>query len=146
MWSLWNSLFWLLLAKFIIMCFCFSFVLRTFSSYESLSFAGECIFRALYISHSWPLSRNISLACRIYCVIRNSIWSRGTPDIHTCCRAFSSGGVTTCFTNVVLSRPGFETKHPTCEASAQIYVPCNCGCSFEVNKRFLTPSNTEGDQ
>ena len=59
-----------------------------------------------YTRHSWPLDSEGSLACHTYC-------DTGHPfiilrDTHTCCRAFSSGAVTTCFYDLVLTRLGFE--------------------------------------
>ena len=58
----------------------------------------------------WPLSSEGYLACDAYC-------DTGHPfikvvflghDTHSCCRAFSSGTVTTCFNNLGLSPLGIE--------------------------------------
>ena len=47
------------------------------------------------------------------------IWSYlRTRDTHTCCRAFGSGSVTTCFYDLGLWRPGIEPRSPTHEANA----------------------------
>ena len=45
-----------------------------------------------------------------------------TRDTHTCCRAFDSGAVTTCFYDSGLSRPGIGTRSPACEANATVAV------------------------
>ena len=37
---------------------------------------------------------------------------------HTCCRAFGSGAVTTCFYDSGLSRPGIKPRSPACKANA----------------------------
>ena len=54
-----------------------------------------------------------SLACHTCCDTGHPFLrsSPRTRDIHTCCRAFGSGTVTTCVNDLGLSRPGFE--HPT---------------------------------
>ena len=71
---------------------------------------GEGLQILTYARHSW---REGFLACRTYCdtghpfimVISYDPWHL------TCCRAFSSVAVTTCFKDSGVSRPGFE--HPT---------------------------------
>ena len=65
-----------------------------------------------YARHSWPFSSEGSLACHTYCDTGHPfiiVISR-TSDTHTYSRAFSSGAVTTCFSDLGLSRLGFE--HP----------------------------------
>ena len=67
----------------------------------------------IYVGHSWPFSSEGSFAIHAYCKsrIRYKLSSPRTSDTHICCRAFSSGAVTTCFYDLHLSRLGFE--HPT---------------------------------
>ena len=43
--------------------------------------------------------------------------SRWTPDNHTCCQAFGSGTVTTCFNDLCLSRPGLKPRPSAYEAN-----------------------------
>ena len=39
-------------------------------------------------------------------------------DIRTCCRAFGSGAITTCFNDLGLSRPRIEPRSAACDADA----------------------------
>ena len=62
-----------------------------------------------YTQHSWPLSSEDSLMCHTYCDTGQPI----TSDTHTCCRAFDSGALTSCFIDlqVRLSRSRSRTPY-----------------------------------
>ena len=94
--------------------------------------------------HSWPLSSEGSWACHTYCLLW---WSPKTCDTHTSSGAFSSGAITTCFSDLGLSRLGFE--HPAfrmrderpnrlCHCSGKnkldfrCYVDFTCSIQFEM--------------
>ena len=92
---------------------------RIFHSFETVTITDEGLQILTYARHSWPLG---SLTFYTYC----NIWanplnwpSTRTHDTHTCCRAFGSGAVTTCFTD---SRPGIEPCYPAFEANAFFFI------------------------
>ena len=73
-----------------------------------------------YTRHSWPLRSEDPLTCHTY-------FDTGLPFIIAIsedpwhshrCQAFGSGAVTTCFSDLGLSRPGIELWCPTYKANA----------------------------
>ena len=85
----------------------------------------QCRWRAanfdLY-SLPWPLSSEGSLACQIYCDTEHPLTMVISEDpwhTHTCCQAFGSGAVTTCFNDLGLLRLGFE--HPTVRGASALH-------------------------
>ena len=67
---------------------------RIFHLYGDVTITGEGLQILTHARRSWPLSSEVSLACHTYCDtghLRGSVTFK--PG-----RAFSSGGVTTCFT------------------------------------------------
>ena len=64
----------------------------------------------IYTRYSWQLSSEDSLKCHTYCDTGQPFIIVITSDTHTCCRAFYSGAVTSCFIDlhVRLSRSGIE--------------------------------------
>ena len=95
------------------MVWCFSSRLRIFHSYGDVTIDGEGLQILNYTRHSLPLSSGGSFTCHTYGDTGHPFLrsSPRTRDIRTRCRAFGSGTVTTCFSDLGLSRPGFE--HPT---------------------------------
>ena len=116
---------------------------RNFHSFGDVTIAGEALQIFTYARHSWSLSSEGSLTCNTYCgqpFIWSSLWVR---DTHTCCRAFSSKAVTTCFNDLGMSRPGIE---PRSSASKTNVLPLrHRGVSFQCILSFLvvsiSPSN-----
>ena len=92
-----------------------------FHSYGDVTITGEGvqILTHTCTQHSWPLSSEGSLAYHTYCDISLEWSSPKTRDTHTCCRAFGSGAVTTCFYDLGLSSLRFEiaTFRIRCERS-----------------------------
>ena len=90
-----------------------------------------------------------SLACHTCCDTGHPFLrsSPRTRDIHTYCRAFGSGTVTTCVNDLGLSRPGFE--HPTFRMRGErstdwatvVIEGINCkvmqNWNFSINQSFL---------
>ena len=101
-----NSIDWLIV-------YCLSSHSRIFHSYGDVTITGERLQILTYTRRLRPLSSEGSLACHTCCDTGHPFLrsSPRTRDIHTCCRAFGSGTVTTCVNDLGLSRPGFE--HPT---------------------------------
>ena len=93
--------------------YCLSSRSRIFHSYGDVTITGERLQILTYTRRLRPLSSEGSLACHTCCDTGHPFLrsSPRTRDIHTCCRAFGSGTVTTCVNDLGLSRPGFE--HPT---------------------------------
>ena len=93
--------------------YCLSSHSRIFHSYGDVTITGERLQILTYTRRLRPLSSEGSLACHTCCDTGHPFLrsSPRTRDIHTCCRAFGSGTVTTCVNDLGLSRPGFE--HPT---------------------------------
>ena len=97
--------------------------LRIFHLYGDVNTSGEELHILTHARHSWPLSSEGSFACHTYCdtvykvcrvvfrVLCKHQSSPRTRYIHTCCRAFGSGTVTTCYGDLGPSGLGFE--HPT---------------------------------
>ena len=89
------------------------FVLEFFHSYGDDTTVGEGLQILTYARHSWPLSSEGSLTYHTHCETGLPfimVISR-TRDTHTCCRAFGSGTVSTCFNDLGLSRPGTDLPH-----------------------------------
>ena len=61
---------------------------------------------------------NFSLIWRHLLIHRSTLYNGHLHDIHTRCRVFGSGDVTTCFYDLGLSRPGIEPRSPACEENA----------------------------
>ena len=93
--------------------YCLSSHSRIFHSYGDVTITGERLQILTYTRRLRPLSSEGPLACHTCCDTGHPFLrsSPRTRDIHTCCRAFGSGTVTTCVNDLGLSRPGFE--HPT---------------------------------
>ena len=111
------------------------------------------LYSALMAIEYWGLN---SLACHTYTptvtrAIRLKWSSPRTRDTHTCCRTFSSIAVTTCFKNLLLSRPRFENQNYVANgltecATAVAFVLVQCRDGFiELivfnSKRFIKISN-----
>ena len=96
---------------------------KIFHSYGDVTISGEGLQIFTFALHLWPLS---SEGSNIVMRGIHLYWSSPrTRDTQTCCQAFSSGAVTTCFYYLGVSRVGFE--HPTfslqgiCQHNASIY-------------------------
>ena len=92
---------------------------RIFHLYGDVTITGEGVQILTHTQHSWPLSSEGSLACHTYCDISLEWSSPRTCDTHTCCRAFGSGAVTTCFHDLGVLPLTFEiaTFRMRCERS-----------------------------
>ena len=66
--------------------------------------------------HSWPLSNEEYLTCHTYSDSGQPFIMIISKVTHTCCRAFGSGAVTTCFNDFALSRRMIEPWSPACKA------------------------------
>ena len=113
---------------------------RIFHSRVTITGEGHQILT--YTRHSWPLNSEGSLACHTYC-------DKGHPFLmiisHTCCRAFRSGAVTTCFYDS-------NTQLSAYEANAQPTTPPRQWFSLkftfiadriEFNYSLRTPLHTQ---
>ena len=69
-----------------------------------------------YSRHSWPLSSEGSLVCHTFCDTGHCFIMviSAECDTHFCCRAFSSGHVTTCFNGI-----GLRFTHPILRMQAE---------------------------
>ena len=91
-----------------------------FHSYGDVTIVCEGLQILTYARHSSPLSSEGSFMCYNNCdtvqpfimVIAEDPWH------HTCCRAFDSEAVTTCFYDSDMSRLVIEPRYPACEANA----------------------------
>ena len=86
---------------------------KIFHSYGDVTITSEGLHILTFSRHSWPLINEGSLACHTYCDTVHHL--RGPP---TCCRAFDSGAITTCFNDLGLSRPRTEPWSSACEVRA----------------------------
>ena len=107
-----------------------------------------------YTLKSWPLSNEGSLMCRTYCVTDLLIIIVISEDPWHRCRAFGSGAVTTCFSDLCLFRPGIEPRSLACEADSQPLHHCGGFFFFSfyqlikrkygLSANFSRPTNFEG--
>ena len=104
------------LIRFCLIFLSFSSHSRIFHSLGDVTITRERQQILTYIWHSWQLSSEGSLECPtcdtdqpIIMVIYR------TCDTYTCCWAFGSGAVTTCFNNLGLSWPEIEPRSPACK-------------------------------
>ena len=80
-----------------------------FHSYGDVTISGEGLQILTYARHSWSLSHtHCDTGLPFIKIISEDPWHS------TCCRAFCSGAVTTCFHDLGLSRPGIEPRSPAC--------------------------------
>ena len=95
-----------------------------------VTITGKVVLFSTFSRHSWPWSSEGSVECHSYCITGHPfiiLWtSPRNCDTHTCCRAFGSGAVTTCFNDLVLSRTRFEHSI-FCMRGERSHLPCQLG-------------------
>ena len=91
---------------------------------------GKYLNKKTYIWRLRPLGNWGSLTCHTYCDTGHPFLrsSPRTRTIHTCCRAFGSGTVTTCYNEFGLSWPGFE--HPNFRQRGERQTDCTTAAAL----------------
>ena len=99
----------LLISRFTFLSGGFRPIREFLHSFGDVTITGDATILT-YTRYSWQLSSEDSLTCHTYCDTGQPFIIVITSDTHTCCRAFYSGAVTSCFIDlhVRLSRSGIE--------------------------------------